>query len=105
MEKDTIISVKNSYNRIFYHIRFHLLMVFLIILQIIKKYNFKTKSNNIWLFKSDVELIVEDSIIVDNNITIPTKQIVIKGIINKSKQIRKWSLEKFKQKICINISV
>ena len=47
-----------------------------------------------WLFKSDIELEVEDSIIVDKNITIPTKQIVIKGITNKNKLIRKWSLEK-----------
>ena len=39
-----------------------------------------------WLFKSDTELIVEDSIIVDNNTTIPTKQIVIKGVTtNKNK--------------------
>ena len=47
----------------------------------------KTKLNNIWLFKSDLELIVEDSIIVDNNITKPTKQIVIKGIIVERKQL------------------
>ena len=47
-----------------------------------------------WLFKSDNELVVEDSIIVDKNIILPTKQIVIKGITNKNKIIRKWSLEK-----------
>ena len=47
-----------------------------------------------WVFKSDVELDVEDSIIVDNNMTIPTKQIVIKGITNTNKQTRNWSLEK-----------
>ena len=54
----------------------------------------KTKLNNIWLFKSGMELIVEDSILVDNNITKPTKQIVIKGIITEKKTIKKWSLEK-----------
>ena len=58
-----------------------------------------------WLFKSDVELEVEDSIIVDNNTTIPTKQIVIKGFTNSQKLIRKWSLEKFKNKICLNIGL
>ena len=47
-----------------------------------------------WLFKSDVELEVEDSIIVDNNITLPTKQIVIKGFTNDQKVKRRWSLEK-----------
>ena len=47
-----------------------------------------------WLFKSDTELIVEDSILVDNNTTVPTKQIVIKGIASKNKQVIRWSLEK-----------
>ena len=46
-----------------------------------------TNLNNIWLFKSDMELIVEDSIIVDNNKTKPTKQIVIKGILSDKKII------------------
>ena len=41
-----------------------------------------------------MELIVEDSILVDKNITKPTKQIVIKGIITDKKTIKKWSLEK-----------
>ena len=54
----------------------------------------KTSLNNIWLFKSDLELIVEDSIIVDNNNTKPTKQIVIKGVLSDKKIIRKWSLQK-----------
>ena len=54
----------------------------------------KTKLNNIWLFKSQNELIVEDSILVDNNITKPTKQIVVKGIITDKKIVNKWSLEK-----------
>ena len=54
----------------------------------------KTKMNNIWLFKSESELIIEDSISVDNNITKPTKQIVIKGILSDKKIVEKWSLEK-----------
>ena len=54
----------------------------------------KTKLNNIWLFKSDTELIVEDSILVDNNLTKPIKQIVVKGIITDNKTTKKWSLEK-----------
>ena len=47
-----------------------------------------------WLFKSDSELIVEDSIVVDNNRIGSTKQIVIKGVISNSKIVKKWSLEK-----------
>ena len=54
----------------------------------------KTKLNNIWLFKSDTELVIEDSILVDNNFTKPTKQIVIKGLIIDNKTVKKWSLEK-----------
>ena len=54
----------------------------------------KTKLNNIWLFKSDTELIVEDSISVDKNITKPTKQIVIKGVLSDKKIVEKWCLEK-----------
>ena len=54
----------------------------------------RTKFNNIWIFKSDIELIVEDSIIVDNNITKPSKQIVIKGLLSNNKVIKKWSIEK-----------
>ena len=93
--EDSIISLKKTNNRIFYHIRFHLVDGI--------SYNFtnskrnvilKTKQNNMWLFKSDAELVVEDSIIVDKNYTVPTKQIVVKGVINNTKQTRKWSLEK-----------
>ncbi len=93
--EDTIISYKDNNNRLIFHIRFHLADEM--------TYNFtnnkkniilKTKLNNIWLFKSDCELIVEDSILVDNNYTKPIKQIVIKGIIINNKTVRKWSLEK-----------
>ena len=93
--EDTLISYKNTDNRLVYHIRFHLAegMVFNFT-NSKKNIILKTSLNNIWLFKSDMELIVEDSIIVDNNKTKPTKQIVIKGIISDKKIIRKWSLQK-----------
>ena len=93
--EDSLINFKNNMNRLIYHIRFHLADEM--------SYNFtnnrkniilKTKLNNIWLFKSDLELIIEDSIIVDNNITKPTKQIVIKGITSEKKIVKKWSIEK-----------
>ena len=54
----------------------------------------KTKLENIWLFKCDAEVVIEDSILVDNNTTIPTKQIVMKGVINTNKLVKTWSLEK-----------
>ena len=93
--EDSIISFKNNNNRIIYHIRFHLSPDII--------YNFtnnkrniilKTNLNNMWLFKCDGELMVEDSILVDNNYTIPIKQIVIKGVVTNTKLTRRWSLEK-----------
>ena len=93
--EDSFISSKNTDKRLVYHIRFHLAhgMVFNFT-NSKKNVILKTSLNNIWLFKSDMELIVEDSIIVDNNNTKPTKQIVIKGILSDKKIIRKWSLQK-----------
>ena len=93
--EDSIISIKNIDDKIIYHIRFHLAEGLIFNFTNNKK-NIILRSNfkNMWLFKSDNELVVEDSIIVDKNTTLPTKQIVIKGITNKNKIIRKWSLEK-----------
>ena len=92
--EDTFISYKNK-ERLIFHIRFHLAeeMVFNFTNNK-KNVILKTKKQNIWLFKSDDELIVEDSILVDNNLTKSIKQIVIKGILSENKSIRKWSLEK-----------
>ncbi len=93
--EDSIINTKNVESKIIYHIRFHLATGLIYNFTNNKK-NIILRSNlkNMWLFKSDNELVVEDSIIVDKNITLPTKQIVIKGITNNNKIIRKWSLEK-----------
>ena len=104
--EDTLISLKNVEDRLIYHIRFHL--------GDDMTYNFtnskkniilKTKLNNIWLFKSDAELIIEDSILVDNNFTKPIKQIVIKGIIKDDKTIKRWSLEKFKKNLLLYLYI
>tara|TARA_B100000963_G_scaffold361740_1_gene399132 strand:+ start:15888 stop:17420 length:1533 start_codon:yes stop_codon:yes gene_type:complete len=93
--KDTIISIKNSSNRIVYHIRFHLVDgVSFNFTNNKKNIILKSKNKNMWLFKSKDELIVEDSILVDKNETISTKQIVIKGVLNQSKIEKNWSIEK-----------
>ena len=67
--EDSLISYKGPTKRLVYHIRFHLAdrMVFNFT-NSKKNIILKTKLNNIWLFKSGMELIVEDSILVDNNI-------------------------------------
>ncbi len=93
--EDTIISVKNPNDRIIFHIRFHLTNEMTFNYTNNKKnIILKTKLNNIWIFKCDSEIVVENSIIVDKNTTIPTKQIVIKGVLNNNKISKKWSLEK-----------
>ena len=93
--EDSIISIKSNESKIIYHIRFHLTDGFVFSFTNNKKnIILRSSSKNMWIFKSDVELEVEDSIIVDKNTTIPTKQIVIKGITNKKKDTRTWSLEK-----------
>ena len=93
--EDSFISYKDIGKRLVYHIRFHLAHEMVLNFTNNKKnIILKTKMNNIWLFKSSAELIVEDSILVDNNITKPTKQIVIKGVLSGKKFIEKWSLEK-----------
>ncbi len=93
--EDSFISLKDIKNRLIYHIRFHLADEMVLNFTNNKKnIILKTKLNNIWLFKCDSELVIEDSILVDNNITKLTKQIVIKGILSERKKIKKWSLEK-----------
>ncbi len=95
MGEDSFISYKDINNRLIYHIRFHLANEMILNFTNNKKnIILKTKMNNIWLFKSNSELIIEDSILVDNNITKPTKQIVIKGVLSDKKITEKWSLEK-----------
>ncbi len=93
--EDSFISFKENKNRLIYHIRFHLADEMVLNFTNNKRnIILKTKLNNIWLFKCDAELIIEDSVLVDNNITKLTKQIVIKGILSDKKTIKKWSLEK-----------
>ncbi len=93
--EDNFISYKTTNERLIYHIRFHLAEgIILNFTNNKKNIIMKTRLNNIWLFKCDSELIIEDSILVDNNITKPTKQIVVKGVLSDKKIIKKWSLEK-----------
>ena len=54
----------------------------------------KTKRNNIWIFKSNKEIVVEKSIFVRNDIANETNQIVISGITSSLNTKVEWSLEK-----------
>lgn len=93
--EDTIISTKSNIEKNVYHIRFHLMPgLSTTITKNMKNIIIKTKKNNIWIFKSDNEIIVEQSIYVKDDIAVETCQIVISGITSSLKNKIKWSLEK-----------
>jgi len=93
--EDTIISTKSNIQNNVYHIRFHLMPeVSTTITENKKNIIIRTKKNNIWMFKSDNEMVIEKSIFVRNDIAIETKQIVISGITSKLNTNVEWSLEK-----------
>ncbi len=93
--EDTIISAKSNIEKTVYHIRFHLMPeISTTITKNKKNIIIKTKKNNIWMFKSSHETIVENSIYVKNDIAIQTSQIVISGITSSLKNKILWSLEK-----------
>ena len=48
----------------------------------------------IWLFKSNKDLALEESVYVDKNDVKETKQIVIKSITKKNREQIEWSLIK-----------
>ena len=54
----------------------------------------KTKKNNIWMFKTNKEIVIEKSIFVINDIANETNQIVISGITSTLNTKIEWSLEK-----------
>jgi len=47
-----------------------------------------------WVFKSNNEIVIENSIYVINDMAIQTSQIVINGITSSLKNKIQWSLEK-----------
>ena len=93
-EDHIISSIPKNYEA-FYHIRFHI-MPSISITETNKKRSIilKTKNNFIWTFNSSADLVLEESIFVDNNDTTKTNQIVIKGITKNNREIIKWSLTK-----------
>ena len=60
----------------------------------IKQIIIKTKKNNIWMFRSNKEMLIEKSIFVRDDIANETKQIVISGITSTLNTKVEWSLEK-----------
>jgi uncharacterized heparinase superfamily protein len=93
--EDTIISTKSIIEKNVYHIRFHLMPeISTTITENKKNIIIKTKKNNIWMFRSSKEIMVEKSIFVTNDIATETTQIVISGITSSLNTNVEWSLEK-----------
>ncbi len=93
--EDTIISSKSPIEKNVYHIRFHLMPeISTIITENKKNIIIKTKKNNIWMFRSNTEMVIERSIFVRDDIANETNQIVISGITSSLKTKVEWSLEK-----------
>jgi len=93
--EDHIISSIPKNQEVLFHIRFHI-MPNINITETNKKrvVILKTKNNVIWIFKASTDLVLEESIFVDNSNTTKTNQIVIKGITKNNREIIKWSLIK-----------
>ena len=93
--EDTIISTKSVVEKHVYHIRFHLTPeISTTITENKKNIIIKTKKNNIWMFRSNKEVLIEKSIFVKNDVAIETVQIVIGGITSSRNTKIEWLLEK-----------
>jgi uncharacterized heparinase superfamily protein len=95
MGEDTIISTQSIIKKNVFHIRFHLMPeISTTITENKKNVIIKTKKNNIWMFRSNKEMLIEKSIFVKNDIANETQQIVISGITSVLNTKVEWSLEK-----------
>ncbi len=93
--EDSIISATSKNREVIFHIRFHILPN-INVTQTNSRKNIilKTKNNTIWIFKSNKDLILEESVFIDKNDVKETTQIVIKGITKKNREKVQWSLLK-----------
>ena len=93
--EDTIISSKTTIEKTVYHIRFHLMPeISTTVTENKKNIIIRTKKNNIWMFKSNNEIMIEKSIYVKNDMAIESSQIVISGITSALRNKIQWSIEK-----------
>tara|TARA_Y100001970_G_scaffold293412_1_gene440027 strand:+ start:338 stop:1948 length:1611 start_codon:yes stop_codon:yes gene_type:complete len=96
--EDSIINIRKKQKRILYNIRFHLTpKCSCLLTNNHKSVLIKTKKNKSWIFRSNSNLSIENSIYIENGKKIEqTKQIVITNYTNNSKKIENWSLSKYK---------
>ena len=93
--EDTIISTKSLIEKNVFDIRFHLMPgITTTNTENKKKIIIRTKNNNMRIIKSNNEIMIENSIYVQNYMATQTSQIVMSGITSSLKNIIQWSLEK-----------
>ncbi|MDC0625105.1 heparinase II/III-family protein [Alphaproteobacteria bacterium] len=93
--EDTIISTKTIIKKNVYHLRFHLMPeISTTMTENKKNIILKTKKNNIWMFRSNREMVIEKSIFVRDDIANETTQIVISGVTSSLKTKVEWLVEK-----------
>ena len=95
MGEDSIISSTSKNKEVVFHIRFHVLPK-INITQTNNRRNIilKTEKKEIWLFRANKDLVLEESVYMDKNSVKETKQIVIKGITKNNREKINWSLSK-----------
>ena len=93
--EDSIISSTSKNKELVFHIRFHILHNVLITQTNNKRsVILKTERGNIWLFKTNIDIELEESVYMDKNNVKETKQIVLKGITKQNRKKINWSLTK-----------
>ncbi len=93
--EDSIISSTSKNKELIFHIRFHILPNVLITQTNNKKsVIIKTEKGNIWLFKANKDVELEESVYMDKNNVKETKQIVLKGVTKLNREKINWSLSK-----------
>ncbi len=93
--EDSIISTKINTKKIVYHIRFHLLPNCNAILTNNKKTVILQIKDQSWLFKTNSEASIENSIYINHENKIQqTKQIVLSGYVSDKKKTENWVIIK-----------
>ena len=93
--QDSIMPIKLNSKKILFNIRFHLMPdIQSSLTNSKKKIIIKTKNQNTWVFESENDLTIDESIFIDLNDKIQqSKQIVINGFVEDSIRVINWSIK------------
>ena len=93
--EDSIISSTSKNKEVVFHIRFHILpKINITQTNSRRSIILRTEESQIWLFRANKDLVLEESVYMDKNNVKETKQIVIKGIARNNREKINWRLSK-----------